>query len=113
MTAVHCDNDRCKHNEDRLCTRADMYCVGRRCRSERHMTYIDLMRGRDPCPYKNAIRSARRRHFRGGHQKSPGKYFDMCNTKRQRKRKTFFHLEIIVDKINKIGYNKSMKGGTI
>ena len=52
MTAVHCDNDRCKHNEDRLCTRADMYCVGRRCRSERHMTYIDLMRGRDPCPHK-------------------------------------------------------------
>ena len=60
MTAVHCDNDRCKHNEDRLCTRADMYCVGRRCRSERHMTYIDLMRGRDPCPHKNAIRSAQR-----------------------------------------------------
>lgn len=52
MTAVHCDNDRCKHNEDRLCMRADMYCVGRRCRSERHMTYIDLMRGCEPCPHK-------------------------------------------------------------
>lgn len=52
MTAVHCDNERCKYNEDQLCTRADMYCVGRRCRSERHMSYIDLMRGRDPCPHK-------------------------------------------------------------
>lgn len=37
----------------------------------------------------------------------------MCNMKRQRKRKTFFYLEIIVDEINKMGYNKSMKGGTI
>lgn len=50
MTAVHCDNERCKYNEDQLCTRADMYCVGRRYRSERHMTYIDLMRGREPYP---------------------------------------------------------------
>ncbi len=51
VTVIHCDNDKCKYNEDQLCTRADMYCVGRRCRSERHMTYIDLMRGRDPCPH--------------------------------------------------------------
>lgn len=36
VTTIHCDNDGCKYNDGRLCTRAKVYCVGRRCRSGRH-----------------------------------------------------------------------------
>ena len=50
VTMLMCDNDRCRYNNDRVCARAKIYCVGRRCMSAKRYGVIDLMRKPDWAP---------------------------------------------------------------
>lgn len=44
MTMVMCDRETCRFNNDRVCARAKVYCVGRRYMSAKRYGVIDLMR---------------------------------------------------------------------
>ena len=44
MTMIMCDNARCRFNNDRVCARAKMYCVGRMCQNARRDGYMEMMK---------------------------------------------------------------------
>lgn len=46
MTMLMCDNDRCRFNNDRVCSLAKVYCVGRMCRSAKWSSYVEMMRNK-------------------------------------------------------------------
>lgn len=43
---IMCDNDRCRFNNDRVCSLAKVYCVGRMCRSAKWSSYVEMMRNK-------------------------------------------------------------------
>lgn len=46
LTMLMCDNELCRYNNDRVCARAKVYCIGRMCKSAKWTTYAEMQRNR-------------------------------------------------------------------